>query len=132
MIRKAFYMQVKPGCLDEYYKAHNPIPQELEPGRAMVKKLTCQLIDFSRAPRITSGQAHAWQQNTARGNFLFVRNDRHRYQWVKVSEPGKLKRLKAVSEYLKPIDVLKDDGGNSFFSVKLPPLGIVVLKIVPG
>lgn len=30
MIRKAFYMEVKPGCLDEYYKAHNPIPQELQ------------------------------------------------------------------------------------------------------
>ncbi len=109
----------------------NPLP-EPEPGRAMVKKLTCQLIDFSMAPRIISGQAHVWQQNTARGNFLFVRNDRHLYQWVKVSVPGKLKRLKAVSEYLKPIDVLKDDAGNSFFPVKLPPLGIVVLKIVPG
>ena len=30
MIRKAFYMEVKPGCIGEYTKAHNPIPQELK------------------------------------------------------------------------------------------------------
>ena len=30
MIRKAFYMEVKPGCIEEYTKAHNPIPAELK------------------------------------------------------------------------------------------------------
>ncbi len=29
MIRKAFYMEVKPGRLAEYTRAHNPIPEEL-------------------------------------------------------------------------------------------------------
>lgn len=29
MIRKAFYMELKPGCADEYTRAHNPIPDEL-------------------------------------------------------------------------------------------------------
>ena len=30
MIRKAFYMEVKPGCIEVYTKAHNPIPAELK------------------------------------------------------------------------------------------------------
>ena len=30
MIRKAFYMEVKPGCIAEYTKAHNPIPEDLK------------------------------------------------------------------------------------------------------
>jgi len=30
MIRKGFYMEVKPGRIAEYTKAHNPIPKELE------------------------------------------------------------------------------------------------------
>ena len=30
MIRKAFYMEVKPGCIEDYTRAHNPIPQELQ------------------------------------------------------------------------------------------------------
>ncbi|MBO7148037.1 MAG: L-rhamnose mutarotase [Lentisphaeria bacterium] len=30
MIRKAFYMEVRPERLEEYTRAHNPIPQELE------------------------------------------------------------------------------------------------------
>ena len=29
MIRKAFYMELKPGRLEAYVKAHNPIPREL-------------------------------------------------------------------------------------------------------
>jgi hypothetical protein len=105
----------------------NPLP-EPEPGRALLEKLAGQLRDLSMSPWIASGQAHVWQQNSAEGKFLFVRNDRSLYQWVKVSLPGKLKCLKAVSEYLKPIDIWQDDSGNSIFAVKLPPLGVVVLK----
>lgn len=29
MIRKAFYMEVQPGRIAEYTRAHNPIPEEL-------------------------------------------------------------------------------------------------------
>ena len=29
MIRRAFYMKVRPGMLEEYRRAHNPIPEEL-------------------------------------------------------------------------------------------------------
>ncbi len=29
MIRKAFYMEVKPDRIEEYTRAHNPIPEEL-------------------------------------------------------------------------------------------------------
>lgn len=35
MIRKAFYMEVQPGRLDAYTRAHNPIPKELA---AILKK----------------------------------------------------------------------------------------------
>ncbi|MBR2427491.1 MAG: L-rhamnose mutarotase, partial [Lentisphaeria bacterium] len=30
MIRKAFYMEVRPGHLAEYTHVHNPIPEELK------------------------------------------------------------------------------------------------------
>ncbi len=30
MIRKAFYMEVKPGCIETYTKLHNPIPADLQ------------------------------------------------------------------------------------------------------
>ena len=29
MIRKAFYMKIRPGMIEEYRRAHNPIPAEL-------------------------------------------------------------------------------------------------------
>jgi len=106
----------------------NPLPEPV-PRPAAVKKLVSRLIEFSGAPWIVSGQAHVWQQNTSSRSLLFVRNDRNLYQWVKVALPSRIRRLKAVSEYLKPIIIEKEEE-TSHFSVKLPPLGLVVLELI--
>ncbi len=100
-----------------------------EPGprRAAVQKLVRQLTEKSAAPWILSGQAHVWQQNTSTGALLFVRNDLHVYQRVRVAVPGNMRKLQAVSEYLLPIDIEKEASGGSRFSVKLPPQGMVLL-----
>ena len=56
MIRKAFYMEVKPGCIEEYTKAHNPIPAELK-AEDVVKEFEIEELEdyYQRSVRARGG-----------------------------------------------------------------------------